>query len=112
DYVNQVLIGIRQPPNTLAAGFLNVALGQCAGVEVTNQNRSFRSLRTASDTDASRLRIGRNVGSALVVGNVTAPFVDNLRSTDDNDPSEGNGRNSATGSPRSVTTRVRPSRTR
>ncbi len=99
------------PPDTGTAGLLDVALRQGTGVEVTDQNRSSRSSRTASAMDAPRLRIDRNAGKASRVGSVTAPFVESLSSAGGNESLEASGRSSAIGSPRSVTTSVRPSRT-
>ena len=81
--------GSELPTNAGAAGFLDVARCQGAGVEVANQNRSSRSSPTASATDAPRLRIGRNAGRPSRVGSVTVPFVDNLRSAKGNESSEG-----------------------
>ena len=100
------------PPNTGASGFLDVALRQGAGVEVANQNDPL-------DLRRQRRRPMRRgygwVGTPANpsrVGSVTVPFVDSLRSAEGNESSEGSGRSSATGSPRSVTINVRPSRTR
>jgi hypothetical protein len=98
--------------DTGAAGFLDVTLRQSARIEVANQNRSSRSSPTAPARDPPRLRIGRNVGTPSRVGSVTVPFVDSLRSAEDNESSAASGRSSATGSPRSVTITVRPSLTR
>jgi hypothetical protein len=85
------------PPDTGAAGLLDVALRQSTGVEVTDQNRSSRSSPTASATDAPRLRIGRNAGKASRVGSVTAPFVESLSSAGGNESLEASGRSSAMG---------------
>ena len=104
--------GLELPPDTGAAGLLDVALRQGTGVEVADQNRSSRSSPTASAMDAPRLRIDRNAGKASRVGSVTAPFVESLSSAGGNESLEASGRSSAMGSPRSVTTSVRPSRTR
>lgn len=99
-------------PNLSAALLMHVALGERTGVEVDDQNLSFRRSMTACASDPPRLLIGRNVASDVRVGKVTAPVDANRTSSGGIDSSATRGRNSAIGSPRSVTMSVCPERTR
>jgi hypothetical protein len=94
-----------------ASTLSDVALDQSARVEESRHIRSSRSSRMASDTDGPRPRMGRNAGSGRCSTRVTAPSACSCSSFASSVPARWIGFSSATGSPRSVITNVRPCRT-
>src|SRR5262249_15716481 len=102
----------QQRSNRVAARLFDVALHERARVEVDDQIRSSRSSRMASLRGAPRPAIAEKGARAVVVSRATtARSASSWRRCDKSSTAMGRGRSSATGSPRSVTTRVAPRRT-
>lgn len=100
-----------QAAHLRTSGLSDVPLHECARVEIVSHTRSSRSSIMAAETEGPRPRTGRNGASGRFSGRVTVPIAFSCSRTASSVPVRRRGFSSATGSPRSVITSVRPWRT-